>query len=225
VNVDNRKFVRDLISEIIIPGSEKLMDSRYFSDLRAGRLSIRQLQGFAIQHYIHNLAVLKGFALSMVKNADQPDSWAAFADGFNAEVTHPEMAKNFGIFLGLTEADFERANTVYECRAHTAAVVHGFYLGSQVENLTSALSNETMVQRYSEEFNTYLRKEYGFSGNELEFFVVHSIFDVEHTAKSADALGRLLATDVDRDRSREMALHMARFKLAKFDGIYDAYAL
>ena len=40
---------------------------RYFSELRQGRLSRRRLQGWAIQRYIHNIALLKGFALCMVK--------------------------------------------------------------------------------------------------------------------------------------------------------------
>lgn len=222
--MDNRGFVQGLIADVIGPGTERIMNSRYFSDLRAGRLTKRRLQGFAIQHHIHNLAVLKGFALSMVKNADKPAFWAAFADGFYAEVTHPDMVKRFGISLGLIEEDFEYARPVYECRAHTAAVVHGFYLGSHVENITSALSNETMVQRYSEEFNIYLRKEYGLGEEELEFFVVHGISDIEHTAKAAEALEQSLVTEMDQERSREMAIHMARFKLAKFEGIYEAYA-
>lgn len=46
---------------------------RYFSELRQGRLSRRRLQGWAIQRYIHNIALLKGFALCMVKNGHEPD--------------------------------------------------------------------------------------------------------------------------------------------------------
>jgi hypothetical protein len=49
----NQAFVDSLLSDIIIPGVDNLLDSRYFRDLRAGTLS--QLQGFAIQHYIHNM--------------------------------------------------------------------------------------------------------------------------------------------------------------------------
>ena len=66
------QFVDSLIRETVAPGVERLMQSPYFSELRQGKLSIRRLQGWAIQHYIHNQALLKGFALCMVKNAHNP---------------------------------------------------------------------------------------------------------------------------------------------------------
>ena len=65
----NQRFVDEITREIIQPGVERLMESRYFTALRAGELTTRQLGGFAIQHYIHNMAVLKGFALVAVQRA------------------------------------------------------------------------------------------------------------------------------------------------------------
>jgi hypothetical protein len=38
-----------LMKEIIRPGVEQLMESRYFTDLRAGKLSVRRLQGWALR--------------------------------------------------------------------------------------------------------------------------------------------------------------------------------
>jgi len=52
-------FVDSVIKEIIQPGVDRLMESRYFSELRQGKLSQRRLQGWAIQHYIHKLASAK----------------------------------------------------------------------------------------------------------------------------------------------------------------------
>ena len=49
-------FVDSVVKEIIQPGVDRLMESRYFSELRQGKLSKRRLQGWAIQHYIHNVA-------------------------------------------------------------------------------------------------------------------------------------------------------------------------
>ena len=48
-------FVDSVVKEIIQPGVDQLMESRYFSELRQGKLSKRRLQGWAIQHYIHKL--------------------------------------------------------------------------------------------------------------------------------------------------------------------------
>ncbi len=58
-NTGNRQFVDSVIREIIQPGMDRLMESRYFSDLRAGKLTTRRIQGFALQHYIHNMGILK----------------------------------------------------------------------------------------------------------------------------------------------------------------------
>jgi hypothetical protein len=38
-------FVDSVIKEIIQPGVDQLMDSRYFTELRSGKLSTRRLQG------------------------------------------------------------------------------------------------------------------------------------------------------------------------------------
>jgi len=46
--------------EIIDPGVDRLMSSRYFTELREGALSKRRLRGFALQHYLSNHASTKG---------------------------------------------------------------------------------------------------------------------------------------------------------------------
>ena len=54
--------------------------------------------------------------------------------------------------------------------------------------------------------------------------MVHRFADVEHTAIAADIIARSALTDRERERVREMAVQQVRFKLAKFDGIYNEYA-
>ena len=77
----NQRFVDEITQEIIQPGVERLMESRYFTALRTGELTTRQLGGFAIQHYIHNMAVLKGFALVAVERVDGEQAHAVHGDG------------------------------------------------------------------------------------------------------------------------------------------------
>jgi hypothetical protein len=66
--MENRQFIDSVIREIIEPGTQRLMASRYFSDLRAGKLTTRRIQGFALQHYIHNMGILKAFALGATQH-------------------------------------------------------------------------------------------------------------------------------------------------------------
>lgn len=217
-------FVDSVIKEIIQPGVDQLLATRYFTELRSGKLSRRRLQGWAIQHYLHNLALLKGFALCMVKNGHEPDLFNYFLYQLNEEQHHPDLAKKFGLALGLTQEDFDKAIPVYECLAHTSKTIHGMLLGSASENRASALVNETMVCRYSEEHLDALRKHYGLENKALQFFTVHALADQEHTKMAAEVIMRHAQTDHQLQLVRESAHHMVRFKIAKFEGIYDAYA-
>jgi pyrroloquinoline quinone (PQQ) biosynthesis protein C len=98
------------------------------------------------------------------------------------------------------------------------------FLGTQAETRAGALVNETMVCRYSEEFDKALEKHYGLDSRARSFFIVHGKVDQEHTAMAAEAIAHNANTDRDKALVRAAARNMVRFKLAKFDGIYDAYA-
>src|SRR4030095_9096914 len=45
--MDGKAIVQSVIKEIVQPGIERLMESRYFSEVRDGKLSIKTLQGGA----------------------------------------------------------------------------------------------------------------------------------------------------------------------------------
>lgn len=87
-----------------------------------------------------------------------------------------------------------------------------------------ALVNETMVCRYSEEFDIALQRHYGLGEEPRQFFIVHSKVDKEHTALAAEAIARFANSPRDQFLVREAARNMARFKVAKFEGIYKAYS-
>ena len=218
-----QRFVDEVINEIIEPGVERLLESRYFADLRSGTLTKRRMQGFAIQHYRHNMAILKGFALLAVQAAPRNDLFKVYAGGLNEEITHPDMCKKFGFALGLNDDDFENALPAYGCLAHTAACLHDMYLATPAQMRANALSNETMVQRYSTEFDNHLRS-YGVPEEAMEFFIVHKGADIEHTERAANAIAQLAVTDEEQERVRAVCRNMAKFKLGKFESIYDEYA-
>jgi pyrroloquinoline-quinone synthase len=220
----SRVFVDSVMKEIILPGVDQLVALPYFTELRAGKLSKKRLQGWALQHYLHNVALLKGFALCMVKNSHDPDLFKYFLYQMNEEQYHPDLAKKFGIAIGLQDEDFEKATPVFECLAHTSKTIHGMLLGSASENRASALVNETMVCRYSEEHINALRQHYGLTDKQIQFFTVHAVADQEHTAMASEVIARHAQSERQQELVRESARHMVRFKIAKFEGIYNAYA-
>jgi pyrroloquinoline quinone (PQQ) biosynthesis protein C len=222
--MESLKFVDSLVNEIVRPGLQSLMQTQYFTELRQGTLSIRRLQGFALQHYITNVALNKGFALCMVKYAHDPDLYRHFAYQYNEEQYHPDLVKRFGLALNLKEEDFQEAMFIFECLSHTGAALRGMLAGSPAENRTWALVNESMVCRYAEEFATFLPKHYKLPDDALEFFRVHWVADQDHTQRAAQVVMRFTNTSKEQARVREIARHAVRFKVAKFDGIYREYA-
>ncbi len=139
--MDGKAIVQSVIREIVQPGMQRLMESRYFSELRAGKLSIRRLQGWAIQHYLHNKAILKAFALGMVKNAHDPDLFNHFSNQFSEEQSHPDLAKRFGLALGLKEEDFSEETQIFECLIHSSKTIYNALLGSPPQSRASALTS------------------------------------------------------------------------------------
>jgi len=221
--MENQAFIDDLMREIVTPGVEKLLNSRFFTELKAGKLSKKRLQGFAVQHYLSNHVINKGLAFLMVRNANNQPMYDQFVELFTEEQSHPGLMKRFGEALGLNDEDFKNGVMIYECVAHTAAIIRGMFVGMPAETRAGALVNETMVCRYSEEFDAALEKHYGLDSRARTFFMVHGKVDKEHTAMAAETIARNVNTERDKELVRVAAKNMVRFKLAKFDGIYDAY--
>src|SRR5439155_26570287 len=82
LSMDGKAIVQSVTQEIDQPGVRRLMESRYFSELREGKLSIKRLEGWAIQHYLHNQAILRAFALGMVTNAHDPEMFGYYTYHF-----------------------------------------------------------------------------------------------------------------------------------------------
>ncbi len=160
----------------------------------------------------------------MVKNSHDPDLFKYFLYQMNEEQYHPDLAKKFGIAIGLQDEDFEKATPVFECLAHTSKTIHGMLLGSASENRASALVNETMVCRYSEEHIDALRRHYGLTDKQIQFFTVHAVADQEHTAMASEVIAKHAQSERQQELVRESARNLVRFKIAKFEGIYNAYA-
>jgi pyrroloquinoline quinone (PQQ) biosynthesis protein C len=184
------------------------------------------MQGFSLQHTWFNRALLKAGALRMIKASENEDAFSDAIAGIVAEHDHPDMCKRFGLALGLTDQDFREEIPILEVLSHTSVIVASSLVNPSVAaRRSSGLANEFIVQRYSSEFYNYLSKPpYGLSDETLEFFIVHGVVDVEHSALAAEAVARLATTDRDKQLVRDMVEKQVRLKLAKFDAIYDHYA-
>jgi pyrroloquinoline quinone (PQQ) biosynthesis protein C len=222
--MENQGFIDELMQTIVNPGVEQLLNDRFFSELRAGRLSRKRLQGFAVQHYLSNHVINKGLAFLMVRNANNQPFYDQFSELFIEEQSHPGLMKRFGLAVGATEAEFAEGIMIYECVAHTGAILRGMFVGTPAETRAGALVNETMVCRYSDAFDVALEKHYGLDHQARTFFIVHGKVDQAHTAMAAETIARHARSERDKQLARVAARNMVRFKLGKFEGIYDAYS-
>ena len=224
--VVDRTFVDSVLNQLVHPAAQRLMESRYFTDLRNGKLTIRRMQGFSLQHTWFNRGLLKGGALRMIKASDDDAAFMDALSGIHGEITHPDMCKKFGLSLGLSEEDFSTETPLLEVVAHTSVIVASPLLfANAAAGRASGMSDETIVQRYSTEFAEYLaRPPYSMSEEALEFFIVHSTVDIDHSAAAARAVAMLAVTDRDKELVWERVEMKVRLKLAKWEAIYDHYA-
>src|SRR5262249_27313948 len=125
--MENQSFVDSVLREIIHPGVQQLMNGRFFSEVREGKLSRRRLQGFALQHYLSNHAIKRGLVFCRVRNASNPPVYNQFVELFVEESSHPDLMKRFGLAIGLKDEDFNNEILIYECVAHTPAIIHPIF--------------------------------------------------------------------------------------------------
>ena len=217
-------FVDQVMKEIILPARDQLLNNRYFTDLRNGKLTKRRMQGFSLEHTWFNWVLLKGTALRMLS---APNVGALRGNLFqiSEEKDHPDMCKKFGVALGLTDEDFENHTPTFQTLQHTSVIVASpITVGNAAAGRASGMVNETLVQRYSQEFAKYLTTApYNMTEDEIEFFIVHGVVDVEHSKMAAAAVARIALTDRDQELVWYTAKLQTGLKLAKFDAIYDQY--
>jgi hypothetical protein len=91
MKAEQPSVIECVMTEVIEPGIQRLLESRYFTELRSGKLSRRRIQGWALQHYLYNITIV-----CMFKYAHDAELYGAFAEKFTEEQQHPNLVKRFG---------------------------------------------------------------------------------------------------------------------------------
>ena len=222
--LERQQFMDEIMDKIIEPGRRRILEVRYFSEMREGKLSIKRLQGWALQHYLYNMAIHKGQILCMMKYAHDPELYKVFADKFKDEQGHPTLAKRFGFALGLKEEDFDDATPIYENVCHIGAVLRHRFLGFPIESRASGFANESMISCYAVEFDKNLRKHYSLPDEAVQWFSKHAVLDIDHARTAADFVVKQDLSPRQQRLVREISDYNVRLNIAKFEGLYQAYA-
>ena len=221
----NRAFVDSLFEEIVHPAAEELLAGPYFTDLRNGTLTKRRMQGFSLQHTWFNRALLKGGAIRMLR-AVGDEAFMSALRGVDAEMTHPDLCKKFGLSLGLTEEDFAKEIPLPEVVFHTSVIVAGPLLfSSPAVGRAGQKSDETIVQRSREDHVQYdrwaregwIRKTEGSATDygevRKEIHRLATKYDVQEIAvdpwNAQDLNGRLISDGFDVIQVPQTARHVS----------------
>lgn len=223
MKAEKPSLIESVMKEIVDPGIRRLLETRYFTELRSGTLSKTRIQGWALQHYLYNITIAKGQVICMFKYAHDAELYDAFAEKFTEEQHHPKLVQRFGVAMGLKEEDFQKARPTFENLLHMSVVLRNRYLGSPIETRVSGFTNETILARYSDEFDTYLRKHYGLNDQGCQFFTMHKVADEEHTKDAANYILRHCAPG-EEQVVYDVADWIVRLNIMKFDGLYEFYA-
>lgn len=224
MKAEKTNLIDSLVHDVIDPGIQRLLATRYFTELRSGQLSRRRIQAWALQHFLYNITIAKGQVICMFKYAHDKELYNAFAEKFAEEQHHPKLVKRFGFAMGLEEKDFDTAKPTFENLLHMSVVLRNRYLGSPIETRVSGYTNETILTRYSDEFDNALRKHYGLGDSGCQFFTMHKVADEEHTKDAAQYILRHCSSAEDERTVFEVAEWITRLNIMKFEGMYDAYA-
>jgi thiaminase len=77
MKAEQPNVIQSVMTEVIEPGIQRLLEGRYFTELREGRLSRRRIQAWALQHYLYNITIAKGQVICMFKYAHDPELYGA----------------------------------------------------------------------------------------------------------------------------------------------------
>jgi pyrroloquinoline quinone (PQQ) biosynthesis protein C len=223
MKAEKPNLIQSVMSTVIEPGIQRLLETRYFTELRSGTLSRARIQGWALQHYLYNITIAKGQVICMFKYAHDPELYGAFAEKFAEEQHHPDLVKRFGAAMGLKDEDFQKARPTFENLLHMSVVLRNRYLGTPIETRVSGFTNETILTRYSDEFDTCLRRHYGLNDKGCQFFTMHKVADEEHTRDAASYILRHCAPGSEQV-VYDVADWIVRLNIMKFEGLYGAYA-
>ena len=128
-----------------------------------------------------------------------------FTEQFTEErVAAPRLGEALWPRPRFEEEDFTEATQMFECQiAHSARTVYNTLIGYAPQNRASALTSESIVCRYSEEFRNAGRKHYGLSDRDLTLF-----FSVHIVARPGThrALGRIDCPHGQYDRAKSVCV-------------------
>lgn len=195
----------------------------------AGGLGRLQLWAFGLQHY-QLVRVFTSYLEALVKSIREPEvrDWLhriledEYARPRTYEDSHAALYRRFLRSLGLSEADWDRAEALRETRAFIERHLELTALRHPAVGLGAVgPGHEWAIPTMFSYLVTGLRKA-GIGEEPLEYFTLHMTQDLEHGKLMRSALAAYAANPENQTRIREGALASLAARARFWDGLHRA---
>jgi pyrroloquinoline-quinone synthase len=188
-----------------------------------GKLSRDVIREYAISYYPH-VAAFPTYVSGVHSGCDDPALRLELLENLVEEEggarNHPALWRRFAVALGAAETDLslrprtvEVAETISEFRRATRE-------GSVAEGLAALYAYESQIPEISRTKREGLASFYGIDDPDAtRFFSVHEEADVWHRKVEREALGRVAATEEDRERALSAAKRCLAALNRALDGV------
>lgn len=165
-------FADSLLTEDLQPLRQKLLFHPLWSGIEQGTVTREQLRCFALQDW---WLVREAYRLDALAIASAPDleTQELLISKLQAKVGGQQHLWRFGAAFGLTRADFDAVEPLAGCMALTNFFYWMLAYGSPAEKLASVSASEDIFIQICLRIAPALRRNYGLSAAEVQFFTAH----------------------------------------------------
>jgi pyrroloquinoline-quinone synthase len=204
-------------------GERHLLKHPFYTLWSEGKLSRDVIREYAISYYPH-VAAFPTYVSGVHSGCDDPALRLELLENLVEEEggarNHPALWRQFAVALGAAETDLsvrprtvEVAETISEFRRATRE-------GSVAEGLAALYAYESQIPEISRTKREGLASFYGIDDPDAtRFFSVHEEADVWHRKVEREALGRVAATEEDRERALSAAKRCLAALNRALDGV------
>lgn len=210
-------FLAGLTTRDLRPQQDALLEHPLWTGLETGATTREQLARFALQDIflIREIYRLDSLAIAKAPNAEA-------ADALIAKLTPKSGAADtllqFGQAVGLTPADFERAEPLAPCLALTAQFYYHLARSSFAETVACIGASETIFLEICGRVDAPLRR-YGFTDEALTFFSFHEQLESAERATTG-MLRPWVTTPAEREAVTRAAELCYGFEKMFYDAVW-----
>lgn len=170
-----------------------------------GKLTREHIREYAISYYPH-VAAFPTYVSGVHSGCDDPSLRRELLENLVEEEggpdNHPALWRRFAVALGGAETDLSIQPRTPEVAAAIAEFRRSTREGSVAEGLAALYAYESQIPEISRTKREGLAAFYGIDEAEaVRFFTVHEEADVWHRRVEREALGRVAATEEDRQKA------------------------